>query len=418
MMYEELLDSQPFGIAKFTKFGNYIYYNQQELNLRQLSEFNINHLSLFTLYNTEDKERLEHIFQLLLSSTQKELFFEYQQNNKFFQMRLIKDSDENIISTLTDITEQNNLKKTLHQKEENIKQLNDAIVGSNIGIWDFFPQQDRIIANKTWVTQKKYKSEDFRLKEELFSDINDGLTKWASLVHPDDLEPTTKLIEKHLNGETKFYDAKFRMICGDGKWRWIHDIGKVFERDAKGNAIRMNGVHIDITEMKELEFKLDSISSIDELTNVYNRKHFNTKISELLSSYKRYNTNFSIIMYDIDNFKSVNDIYGHHTGDNILIDMSKLVKSLLRNNDLLFRVGGEEFVILLPETNLNESKIVAEKIRKTVSELITVKDKPITISIGLTEVNKNDTDDLIYQRVDKLLYISKEKGKNRVSSHL
>lgn len=417
-MYEEILDYQPYGIAKFTKFGAYIYFNQQELTLRQLTKSDMDNLSIFTLYNEKEKKSLETLFELLLSGEKKEELFRYQQNDKFFQMRLIKDSNENIVSTLTDITEEQNMKKLLLQNENNIKQLNDAIKGSNIGIWDFFPQEGRIVANETWVTQKKYKSEDFRAKEELFSDVIDGLNKWASIVHPDDLEPTSKLIEKHLNGETEYYDAKFRMMCGDGKWRWIHDLGQVFQRDEEGNAIRMNGVHIDITNMKEIEFKLDSLSTLDYLTNVFNRKHYNTKISELLSLNKRYHTSFSILMYDIDNFKDVNDKYGHHVGDNVLIDMCKLVKSLLRDSDLLFRVGGEEFIILLPETNLKESEVVAEKIRKNVEQLITVKNNPITISIGLTEVTKHDTEDLIYQRVDKLLYVSKYNGKNKVTSVL
>jgi len=255
-MYQEILDEQPFGIAKFTRDGHYLYYNRKELDFRQLSESDINQLSIFTLYTKEDARSLETIFELLLSSKDKELFFKYEQNNRYFQMRLINDSEENILSTLSDITKEHNKENKLLENEENIKRLDDAVRGANIGVWDFFPQEGRIVANEMWVTQKKYKSEEFRLSNELFSDVNDGLNKWASIVHPDDLEATTKLIEKHLNGETKFYEAEFRMMCGDGKWRWIHDLGRVFQRDKEGNALRMNGVHIDITKMKELKVQL------------------------------------------------------------------------------------------------------------------------------------------------------------------
>ncbi len=160
---------------------------------------------------------------------------------------------------------------------------------------------------------------------------------------------------------------------------------------------------------------IEQISINDELTNIYNRKYYNTKVSEILSNYKRYNTIFSVLMYDIDDFKKINDNYGHMIGDKVLIDMSQLVKSLLRSNDYLFRVGGEEFIVIFSSTNLEDSKFVAEKIRKNVSELNTLKNETITISIGLTEVKKNDTEDSIYQRVDNLLYNSKRNGKNKVS---
>ena len=122
-------------------------------------------------------------------------------------------------------------------------------------------------------------------------------------------------------------------------------------------------------------------------------------------------------MYDIDDFKSVNDIYGHKVGDTVLVKMSELIKSHLRENDYIFRIGGEEFVILLPESELESAKKVALKISKSVEEnLKRVTDKTITISIGVSEVNESDSEDTIFKRVDDLLYKSKNNGKNKVSS--
>lgn len=163
---------------------------------------------------------------------------------------------------------------------------------------------------------------------------------------------------------------------------------------------------------------IQTITITDELTKIYNRKFYNEKVSELLSLYKRYNTPFSVIMYDIDDFKHINDTYGHTVGDKVLIEMSELVQSLIRDTDYLFRIGGEEFIILISETSLEEAKLVAEKIRKNVSKLNTIKDETITISLGLTEVKPNDTEDLLFQKVDGLLYNSKKNGKNRVSAEI
>ena len=154
------------------------------------------------------------------------------------------------------------------------------------------------------------------------------------------------------------------------------------------------------------------ISITDELTNIYNRKHYNEKISELLSLYKRYNATFSILMFDIDNFKHINDTYGHSEGDKVLVQIARSVLFNIRANDYFFRVGGEEFVILLSKTNLNDSIVVAEKIRKNIAELNIIENEKITVSLGLTEVQKDDNEDSIYKRVDELLYISKHNHKN------
>ncbi len=168
-------------------------------------------------------------------------------------MRLVSSDKGNIISTLTDTTDTHTLNASYLGNQKYIKCLNDAVIVANIGCCDFYSQEQRIVANAAWVTKKKYKDEDFRTSNELFADVVDGLTRWASLVHPDDLDATVELIEKHLNGDSDIYEAQFRMKSGDGEWIWIHDVGKVFQRDKDGVAIRMNGVHLDITKARKLE---------------------------------------------------------------------------------------------------------------------------------------------------------------------
>ena len=169
--------------------------------------------------------------------------------------------------------------------------------------------------------------------------------------------------------------------------------------------------------MKSLNEKYDLIKQIsisDTLTGVYNRKFYNEKISELFSSYKRYGRTFSILMFDIDDFKFINDTYGHDTGDRVLIKMSQLVQENLRQTDYLCRLGGEEFAVLLPDISIDEAKSVAEKIRKELSQSILIPQRIVTVSIGVTEVRPNDNEDIIYKRVDKMLYIAKKDGKNRI----
>ncbi len=173
--------------------------------------------------------------------------------------------------------------------------------------------------------------------------------------------------------------------------------------------------------MQSLDKRFDIIQKItitDELTNVYNRKYYNEKVSESLSLYKRYKTPFSMIMYDIDRFKDVNDTHGHDVGDKVLVKSCVLVRALIRESDHIFRIGGEEFIVILSETKLAEATSVAEKIRQSFSVTSIFKDVYITISAGLTEVRPNDTEESIYQRVDDLLYLSKKDGRDKVSTQI
>lgn len=162
-----------------------------------------------------------------------------------------------------------------------------------------------------------------------------------------------------------------------------------------------------------------TMSMTDHLTNVKNIKAYKEEIEKLLGLYKRYQIPFSIMILDIDDFKMINDVYGHRVGDKVLIELCDLIQNNIRSSDTLFRVGGEEFVILCQNITLTESLEVAHKIRTAVEQtLSTINDKTITISIGVTEVNANDTEDSIYRRADTLLYDSKNSGKNSVTSDL
>ena len=175
------------------------------------------------------------------------------------------------------------------------------------------------------------------------------------------------------------------------------------------------GICRDITELHEIHEKLKEQAYYDELTKIFNRKAYNERIKEKFDLYQRYNSVFCIAMYDIDNFKNINDTYGHDIGDKVLKDMTDEIKLHIRKTDLLFRVGGEEFVILFSKTLIEEAFEVVEKVRIIVSNMNIVNNEKITISIGVSQVKEDDTPDSIYERIDKLMYISKHNGKNQTS---
>jgi len=151
------------------------------------------------------------------------------------------------------------------------------------------------------------------------------------------------------------------------------------------------------------------------LTKIYTRnKYFNIMEIEIKRS-ERTNGNLSAIFFDIDNFASINTKLGHYTGDRVLIDMVNSIKECLRSYDIFARVGGEEFSVLMPETDVNEAYLIAERIRKHVNTIKVGKGLELTISIGVTTLKQEDTPLDIYKRMDDAMYVSKNKGKNQTT---
>ncbi len=186
-----------------------------------------------------------------------------------------------------------------------------------------------------------------------------------------------------------------------------------FEYD-DGN-IGILGISRDITSLEKTNQRLKAQTLLDELTGIKNRKAYNLKIKSLLAVFKRYQTPFSLISIDIDDFKSINDNYGHDIGDKVLQKFSTLIGANIRQTDHLFRIGGEEFVILSEARKKSEVILLAEKIRSIVANEILVLDINVTISLGICEVCIGDCSYSIAKRVDTLLYQAKSQGKNIVS---
>ena len=146
-----------------------------------------------------------------------------------------------------------------------------------------------------------------------------------------------------------------------------------------------------------------------------NKKAYNERIQEKFDMFNRYQIYFCIATYDIDDFKHINDTYGHDMGDKVLIEITNEIRNSIRKTDLLFRIGGEEFMIIFSKTLMQEAYKVVEKTRVDISNMSIIENEKITISIGITEVKKDDTPDLIYERADKLMYKSKKNGKNQTT---
>ncbi len=215
--------------------------------------------------------------------------------------------------------------------------------------------------------------------------------------------------------------------------------GTIFPTLASGRDIVMNGekvrvsIVLDLTQIKlqekriyeevrvQEEFRL--LASTDPLTGLYNRRFFMSMSKEILDLAKRNKTDTALLMLDIDKFKNVNDIYGHKVGDDVIITLALELQKISRKSDIVSRWGGEEFLMLLPDTNLDGALVISEKIRETIENLtINIeenKELKFTVSIGVSQVNlemDNNIEKSIH-RADEALYEAKENGRNKVCSH-
>lgn len=171
---------------------------------------------------------------------------------------------------------------------------------------------------------------------------------------------------------------------------------------------------IDITERKRMEEKLERISITDSLTQAYNRTKYQEVMKAEIERIKRYGRPLSLVMFDIDHFKKINDTYGHDVGDSVLKTLARIVQNKSREIDCLIRWGGEEFIIIAPETDSRGAAVMAEKIRKAVESHKFDTAGKVTVSFGVTEMKREDTEDSLIKRADQAMYTAKEKGRNRV----
>jgi diguanylate cyclase (GGDEF)-like protein len=175
-------------------------------------------------------------------------------------------------------------------------------------------------------------------------------------------------------------------------------------------------LYIDYSKRKEylISLELKHISITDYLTSIYNRFKLDEDLISWTNYSIRFDSPFTLVIFDVDNFKGINDKFGHLVGDRILIDLVDLIKNNIRGIDLLYRWGGEEFVILLPNTRGAKAFLLTERLRKLISDHDFKIDMPITCSFGLAEFGEKDDVNSIFDRADKQLYLAKNEGKNVV----
>lgn len=260
------------------------------------------------------------------------------------------------------------------------------------------------------------------LSEEACSILGQGAARklpcceaFTQALHPDDREQVTSHIDTAM--KEGGFDLEFRIVRPNGQIRVIHGKGELVHLGA-GTQPKLLGAFQDVTDRKELQWKLEHEARTDVLTGCVNRRHFLELATNELARARRYGSEMSLLMLDLDHFKSVNDRHGHHAGDLVLQTLADICRRTMRSEDVIGRLGGEEFAVLLPETGSRMALNAAERLRRAIARAsVPLPDSPplsFTASIGVATMVPDDFSIVsIITRADQALYEAKNSGRNR-----
>ena len=244
---------------------------------------------------------------------------------------------------------------------------------------------------------------------------------FVEFIYEEDIPFIRNQIHKIISGHMG--SSEYRILIKTGEIRWIRTSSRpVFE---EGAFAGLRGVMTDITERKKMEEALEKsnkeyreLSLTDGLTKLYNSRHFCRQLESEIERANRYHHPLTLLMLDVDNFKNHNDSFGHLEGNSVLVQLAEVIRTSLRSSDSAYRYGGEEFMVILPETRGSEGMVVAERIREG------FKDTPfhpaggdavhLTVSIGLAEYIHDGKPTELIERTDANMYRAKKGGKDRV----
>lgn len=245
-------------------------------------------------------------------------------------------------------------------------------------------------------------------------DVHD-VAHWWILAYPNEqyrkkiAVEWQKRVETGMKGSGEIEPMEATVTCRDGSIRYSRF---TFASIGSRHIVTFD----DFTARKAAEEELQRIANTDSLTGVANRREFARVLKKEIARAGRYGVPLSIISYDLDHFKWVNDEYGHDVGDSVLRATSRLVTGHVRATDLVARWGGEEFLVLTPDTDLAAAKKVAENLRQAIAQHRFDKVDSITVSFGVSQFSPSDDQDTLLKRADDALYQAKARGRNRVEA--
>ena len=420
--YVDFYDFAPVGYITLGSDGRFEEINLTAATLLGAERNKLLHRSFVHFITPEDRDRWEMHFTKALQHDKKvtcELSILRSDgsrlNIQMDSLRLQKNGKSAVLRiAITDITERKRAEEMMREQEEFFRMITENIE-------DFI----EVIDLKG---RRIYNSPSYA---KLFYDVEylNG-TPVFSEVHPDDREQATNAFRETVRSGIGL-QIEYRLVLPDGSIRHMESRGGLI-RNSLGQASRVVVISRDITERKQAEEKIRNLAFYDTLTHLPNRRMLDDRMNHAMAASKRSGHYCALMFLDLDNFKPLNDLYGHNVGDMLLIEVARRITSCVREMDTVARFGGDEFVVMLSElddekeASIAQTRIVAEKIRSALAQtyFLTTKvngntevkfEHHCTSSIGVVIFSNHEfsTEELI-KRADREMYLAKESGRNRV----
>jgi diguanylate cyclase (GGDEF)-like protein/PAS domain S-box-containing protein len=284
-----------------------------------------------------------------------------------------------------------------------------ALEGGGDCVWDLNLQTNKVSLSKGGKGMFGFADDE----------IGNDIAEWSARTHPDDISRLLGEIREFFHNKRDRFIAEYRVRCKDNSWKWILTRGMVAHRNEAGRVTRMIGTHTDQTDQKQAEETIRRQAHYDALTQLPNRRLFRDRLEQTIKLSKRENTPFTLMLIDLDHFKEVNDTLGHDAGDFLLVDAAQRILHCVRESDTVARMGGDEFVVILPDIDdpISIERLAQKIISKLAAPFLLGEEKAfISASIGIT-LYPADADDMetLMKNADQAMYVAKNLGRNRMS---
>jgi len=302
-----------------------------------------------------------------------------------------------VLGIYMDITDRKQAEVALQRSEV---ELNRAQAIAQLGSWSFDPVTGRFDGS----------AEAYRIFGLARTDAID-LDTLLAVIHPDDREMVARALRQAVEGDE--FDIEYRILSGE-HIRWISSRAMV-ESNAEGKTVAIVGTSLDITDRKHAEERIDFLAHFDALTGLPNRAQMEDRLKYAISMAKRNKENIALMFIDLDRFKDINDTLGHSIGDGLLVLLAKRLRDMLREQDVVSRFGGDEFIVMLPGTEVRGISLVVQKLLEIIAQPYQVEhyDLNLTASVGIA-IYPGDGEDLesLSKNADAAMYRAKQDGRN------
>jgi diguanylate cyclase (GGDEF)-like protein/PAS domain S-box-containing protein len=283
--------------------------------------------------------------------------------------------------------------------------LSVALHATQIAIWDWDIKRDRWYASRVYYTSLGYPAQRGRGDRDV----------WIERVHPDDRARVRGIIQNAMQGDLAPYEYEARLRHADGTYRWMQVRGVAVDHNSRGLATRMLGVRQDVTEKKTAEERIWRLAHYDTLTELPNRTWLNELVPSAFTRARAGGETMAVLVVDVDNFKNINDTFGHSIGDELLVEAAKRIVTLAHDQDVVARIGGDTFVMVLNGGETSHATDVAQRLIELLSLPFRTGqlDLMITASIGVALSPAHGVDfDTLFKCADGAMHRAKQRGRN------